>query len=235
MASLEPGAKMTNEEAAAAAKDKLDIPNQFHATALAMVNTLAKKFPACDKLPQKKTLLEGIAGPAGEAIRKMMIQEWYTHTRPHAKGIANKDHGIFKKLKDAPFVGDIRLDKKWKDKTLSMQSRDALWTYIQNLTAMSEIQCGEATVPPELEAVERLRKKVGIEINQETRKGNFDLDQISDFFQSAMSDPTGDDARDLLTVGRTYGAAAGGLEGIQRMVASQVMQQQAAAAAKSKK
>jgi hypothetical protein len=224
MSSPESGAKMTNEQAASAAKEKLDIPTQFHTTALALITSLCKKFPNCDQLPGKKAMLEGIAGKEGGMLRTMMVQEWYKHTRDHAKGIEKKEHGIFKKLRDAPFVGDIRLDKKWKDPSLSMQSRDTIWSYIQNLTAMSEIVCGEKSVPPELEAIERLRKNVGIEIDEDTRKGNFDLDQITQFLQNAVANPTGENARDLLTVGKTYGAAAGGMGDLQKMMASQMMQ-----------
>lgn len=218
------GAKMTSEEAAATAKEVLDIPSQFHTTALALVESLQKKFPSCEVLPSKKLMLQGIGGKEAGMVRTMMVQEWYKHTRPHVKGIEKKDHAIFKKLKDAPFVGEIRLDKKWKDSTLSMESRAHIWMYIQNLTSMSEIQCGDAKVPPELEAVERLRKKVGIELDMETGKGNFDLDQITQFLQSAIADPTGDNARDLLTVGKTYGVASGGLASLQNLMAKQMQQ-----------
>jgi hypothetical protein len=214
---------LSNEAAAAAAVQKLDIPTQFHTTALALISSLCKKFPACTVLPGKKSMLEAIGGHESAVLRKMMVQEWYNHTRDHAKSIAAKKHDVFKKLKNAPFVGDLQLHKKWKDPSLSMQSRDVIWSYIQNLTAMSEIECGDAKTPPELEAVERLRKNVGIEIDQDG-KGKFDMKQITTFLQSAVADPTGTNARDLLTVGKTYGGLSGGMEGLQKMMAESMMQ-----------
>jgi hypothetical protein len=214
--------------AEAAPKD-VSIPKQFHTTMTMFVSTMGEAFPECEALKAKKLILS----MASDDMHELMVLEWNKHaSKPEIKAkIKKKDAKLFKDLRKVDMLADLSLHKKWTDKRLSMQARDVIWMYIQNLTQMAAIHCGDADEEnaPVLEAFGRLQGKLGMEAVNETT-GQIDFSAIGQLATTLITNPHSEESKDIQTIYGAVGEMFGGNPIAMAQQAYAMMQQQQAEA-----
>lgn len=178
------------------------IPKQFFTTLSTFVDALSTCFPECEALKEKKLMLS--MASSNDAMHEIITNEWFKNTQPHKKRIAKKDSTLFKEMRKIDFLKDLGLHKKWTDKGLSMQSRDLIWLYIQNLTQLASIHCGEADkeTKPLLDAFGRIHSQMGMTAVDEST-GNINFAAVGELASKLITDPSSQEAQDMATI---YGA-----------------------------
>lgn len=110
----------------------------------------------------------------GETKAKVEGPEWLERfqrsTQPRQAELMNKDSGFFSDRNR--FMKEIGVQKIWKRKDISEDTRGKIWAYIQNLNAMCMMM---SMLPPEMmtmveEAADKCAQDVqnGAELNEQT-------------------------------------------------------------------
>lgn len=185
------------------AAEAMDLPSQFYQQMKGMMEGLHVIFEECNALKEKVQLLQSIEDVP--AMHVFIITQWYNACKPHLKKLDKKDHTVFKDLRTSPFVGDLELHKKWKDKRMTMMDRDRVWKFIRNLTQMSQIHAGDSVgIDAETQNL-ALNFAKRLDIGWDGKKASFDALALKDMLTSVTTNPTGEDMKTLCKLGELFG------------------------------
>ena len=97
-------------------------------------------FPECNQLKEYK-LGYDLVLTMGESAKLKLLTEYHNSLSPYYKRCAEKDPTVFTE-ENIEILNSLSLREKWLDPSVSDETRDTIWAYVQHLNHLAQLHFG---------------------------------------------------------------------------------------------
>ena len=129
------------------------------------VNTV---FPECEKTLGAMEKMEVIDQSNMTTMKEMLVRQWYETVKPYMDQCTKKNDNALLRA-NIPVLDQLDIRSKWNHPEFSQESKDVMWTYINNLNYWACLYCEADTeqVQGLAAAATRLAETANIEISED--------------------------------------------------------------------